>query len=98
MHRLVIIKCKTCSKEFLPKSEKNVFCSRRCFKREYYHRKRAEELIENQNPSFICTKCGQSTVLDFNPIEESDRWLEFKCPNCNTLATHTSKERDVIEF
>ena len=87
MHKIVPIKCKnvSCGIEFMPKSERNVFCSRKCFKKDFYHRKKAEELSNLKFPAFTCPECGQKITLDFDPSEDTIRWLKYQCPGCNTL-------------
>ena len=83
--------CKTCGEEFMPSSEKNVFCSRKCFKKDYYHRKKAEELISRSIfPIFKCPSCKQIINLDFNPVVDAYKWSHFICPGCNTLMINVS--------
>ena len=70
-----------CGNEFVPKKGNQMFCSRKCFKKEYYQRKKEEE----KNPKFPvyrCPDCGFIEELDFNPVDDIDRWLGYMCPNC----------------
>ena len=96
MTNLKEIKCKnsSCDILFSPKSPKNVFCSRRCFKKSYYHQKKAEELSNKKFPTFICPSCRDRIILDFDPFSEegSEKWLSFKCPRCNVLMINVSEE------
>lgn len=85
MQSLTEIACKTCGKIFFPKSERNKFCSRRCFKKDFYHRKKAEELSAQKFPEFVCPKCGQDIILGFDPTKDTMRWLHYSCNGCNTL-------------
>ena len=83
------INCKTCGEEFTPKSEKNIFCSRKCFKKDFYIRKK-NEVIVITFPDFICKNCGNKFSLDFDPIEDPEKWLSFRCPDCSVLFVSVS--------
>ena len=85
------IPCPTCGREFLPKSEKNQYCKRSCFKKAYYHRKKGEELSANHCPHFTCPSCGQSITLPFDPTKDTMRWLGYQCPGCHTLMINVSE-------
>lgn len=94
MTQLKQIKCKneSCQVCFTPKSLNNVFCSRKCFKKDFYHRKKAEELSNKKFPIFLCPSCRSKIALDFDPASEngSEQWLKFKCPACNVLMINVS--------
>jgi predicted RNA-binding Zn-ribbon protein involved in translation (DUF1610 family) len=93
MSYLVSRICKTCGKTFLPKCEKNIFCSRRCFKKDYYYRKKNEKIEDRDKfPTFICPVCEQVIQLDFSPITDFFRWTHYSCPNCNALMINVSEE------
>ena len=85
MNKIVEIQCKTCGEMFMPKSPKNVFCTRKCFKKNFYHRKKAENLNAKKFPSFICPSCGKKVDLDFDPLTNNGKWTQFQCPFCRTL-------------
>jgi hypothetical protein len=85
MRKLKKIPCKTCKKKFLPKSEKNVFCNRKCFKKDFYHRKKIEELNSIKFPTFKCPSCFRNIELTFDPVKDEKLWLGFSCPFCNIL-------------
>lgn len=78
-------KCPTCGISFVPKSEKNIFHNRRCFKKNYYHRKKAEELSNIKFPVFLCPNCGSKIALLFDPVKEYQKWAKFSCPHCSVL-------------
>lgn len=84
MRKLVKIECKTCKKKFLPKSERNVFCTRKCFKKDFYHRKKELE-NDSKFPIFVCPSCKHRIELDFDPVKYLKRWEHFACPFCNIL-------------
>jgi hypothetical protein len=92
MYILVPIPCTTCKTVFMPKSEKNKYCTRKCFKKDNYHKKKAEELTRIRFPSFLCPSCEQRITLDFDPVIESLRWLHYECPGCDALMLDVSDE------
>ena len=78
--------CPSCKEKFLPKSPKNIYCSRRCFKKAYYHKKKKEERLNKEKfPIFKCPSCESRIELDFDPVVDHLKWAHFKCPNCGTL-------------
>jgi len=92
MRRLVEIICISCGNPFMPKCEKNKYCTRRCFKKAYYHRQKAEKLLAQKTPSFTCPSCGQHITLDFDPVFEPYKWQSYQCPGCNTLMIEVCEE------
>lgn len=92
MKKIVKIRCGTCHKFFLPKSQKNVYCKRSCFKKAYYHHKKAEELKNIKFPILKCPLCSRNIELDFDPIVDDNRWLNFKCPFCHVLMINVCEE------
>lgn len=72
----------SCGKTFIRQKVVNVYCSRRCFKKAYYYKQKNKE---RQFPVYRCPKCNTSVQLDFDPAKRWSPWLNFKCPNCNTL-------------
>jgi hypothetical protein len=79
-----------CTNTFSPRKQNHHFCSRKCFKKEYYYRKKAEELANKKFPVFTCPSCDTEITLDFDPVKESIRWLNFLCPHCNVLMINVS--------
>jgi predicted RNA-binding Zn-ribbon protein involved in translation (DUF1610 family) len=84
--------CPTCKELFIPKSDKNIYCNRRCFKKDYHMRKKAEELTRVKYPSFNCPSCGQNIVLDFDPASDTLKWAKYICHGCNTLLISVSED------
>lgn len=72
--------CKHCNKSFYAGKVKQFFCSRKCFKQNYYHLKRIEDL--NKFPVYKCPKCNNVTALTFDPSKKTRDWVNFKCPWC----------------
>ena len=85
MNRLTKRKCPTCKKVFMPKSERNIYHSRSCFKKAYYTRKQKEALTNIKFPVFLCSNCKGKVILDFDPILHDKEWLNFRCPFCSVL-------------
>ena len=92
MYTTVKIICPTCKEKFLPKSERNIYCCRRCFKKNHYERKRLEELNNKKFPIFFCPSCGKKIELDFDPIKDERKWAKFCCPSCSTLMINVWEE------
>ena len=78
-------KCPTCGIFFLPKSDKNIFHNRRCFKKNYYYRKKTEKLSNIKFPVFLCPNCTKKIELSFDPVKEHHKWEQFSCPFCSIL-------------
>lgn len=94
MSKMPQIKCKNCGKPFTPKSEKNIFCSRKCFKQDYYYREK-ERNDDTGFPMYRCPDCGQVIEMEVHPIRNNFEWLEWRkvpCPGCNTLMIFVSDE------
>ena len=83
-------KCKNCNKEFVPKSKNNIFCCRKCFKKNYLAREKEKE--ETSFPEFTCPRCGQHIKLNFHPAKDVYRWANYQCPGCNTLMIDVYEE------
>jgi len=90
MGKLPMIHCENCGVEFQPKSSNNRFCCRKCFKKNYLARIKEQEVTSF--PEFGCSKCGQHIKLDFHPVKDPTRWLNYKCPGCNTLMIDVCEE------
>ena len=85
MSKLIVISCITCGTHFMPKSSKNKFCKRSCFKKYFYRKKREDDLKKKKFPSFVCPSCRKSIDLDFDPLIDHLKWSRFECPFCRTL-------------
>ena len=75
--------CLTCGEDFVPKTARQVYCCRRCFKKAYTAKNKASEY-----PIFACPSCRVKTPLDFHPKRNLNRWLEFCCSNCGYCVTN----------
>lgn len=77
--------CKVCDKKFTAIKTTQYFCSRRCFKRDYYLRNKAKMAAETANPKFpirTCAYCKLPTELDFDPIRLPERFDIWQCLHC----------------
>lgn len=92
MQRLVEINCITCKTRFMPKSEKNKYCCRKCFKKDNYHKNKAKELAAAKFPGFLCPVCKKYIELDFDPVADSYRWLHYECPGCKAQMVDVSDQ------
>lgn len=81
--------CKTCKQSFLPKSSRNIFCCRKCFKMDFSTR-----IPEGGSkfPTFNCHNCNEKIQLDFDPAVKTSHWLQFRCPGCNILMINVWEE------
>ena len=70
--------CKNCGITFLVKKDKQLCCSRRCFKQDYYRSKKRL----NNFPSYKCPNCEKLSQLTFDPCKNPEEWNHFKCPWC----------------
>jgi hypothetical protein len=77
--------CKYCKVKYFAQKKKQNFCSRKCFKQNYYYLRRLEAL-ENF-PIYKCPKCEKMTKLNFDPCKNSAEWINYKCPWCNNTGT-----------
>ena len=95
MSKLKKRKCPICGISFIPKSEKNIYSSRKCFKKSFYLRHKIEELNRKKFPIFLCPSCNKRIELDFDPtkdLENYHKWCSFACPFCNTLMINVVEE------
>jgi len=79
--------CKICGSVFEAIKTTQFFCSRKCFKRDYYIRTKAITVKKKQNPSFPQKKCGfclEISQLDFDPMTHPSLYTGWCCPFCGT--------------
>ena len=87
----LICALKSCKNKFTPKSERHIYCSRSCFKRANYYKKREEEGKNKKFPIFLCPNCHQMTELTFDIIKYEEKFYMFTCPHCRTLFINISE-------
>lgn len=78
--------CKSCGKPFIAIKETQLFCCRKCFKKDYYKRNREQHQYDLMNPVFptqICALCGMTSELGFDPIKDQYRYDKWECPHCH---------------
>lgn len=75
--------CKTCGKEFEAIKDGQFFCSRKCFKKDYYQRNRDKiKELEKKRPVYHCSVCSYPSEMPFDPVKNYSKFSEFACPFC----------------
>jgi endogenous inhibitor of DNA gyrase (YacG/DUF329 family) len=77
--------CKICGKQFQAIKTTQFFCSRKCFKRDYYARTKIKLQDSKQKPNFpikICNFCEESSRLSFDPVISAHLYNAWACPKC----------------
>lgn len=79
--------CLSCKKEFESNIKPQKFCTRRCFKQDYYSKQKQKERDENSRfskfPIKHCDLCGRDTQLDFDPKKHFALFNGWECPHCH---------------
>jgi len=77
--------CKICGDHFAAIKITQFFCSRKCFKRDYYLRTKEKAQVERKQqkyPTKSCVLCGVVSQLTFDPIESPQDFKTWGCPHC----------------
>lgn len=77
--------CKICGDLFSAIKITQFFCSRKCFKRDYYLRTKSkanEEDRKKKFPTKACSFCEVESQLTFDPIESPQDFRMWGCPHC----------------
>lgn len=77
--------CKVCGENFLAIKVTQFFCRRKCFKRDYYQRKKGSIQQEEQHPAYPikkCNFCGVVSHLTFDPILFPKLFNNWACDAC----------------
>lgn len=80
-------KCKICGKDFVAIKVTQFFCSRKCFKKDYYLRTKSRLSEQEHNPSYPtkkCCFCSEVSKLTFDPIKFPKLFDDWGCPFCGT--------------
>ena len=76
-------KCKTCEKEFEAIKDGQFFCSRKCFKKDYYQRNREKlKQLEKRRPVYTCSVCSHACEMPYDPVKNYSKFNAFNCPFC----------------
>lgn len=90
--------CKTCGKEFTAIKSTQYFCSRKCFRKDYHHRKREEaQKMPPKFPAYSCPNCDRRSLLDFDPAKNMARFDAHKCPYCEYTPRSVWTTRKVVQ-
>jgi hypothetical protein len=93
--------CKSCGNEFEAIKMNQFFCSRNCFKKDYYLKNRVKIEKSIRKPHFPkkkCGFCGNEEQLDFDPIKNPNRFSEFECANCGATNKMLWKYEDCEDY
>jgi hypothetical protein len=77
--------CKICGDPYKAIKVTQFFCSRKCFKRDYYLRTKSRIQEREQHPTYPIKKCGYclvSSMLNFDPLDSPDMFNAWGCPAC----------------
>ena len=77
--------CKICGDEFSAIKTTQFFCSRKCFKRDYYLRTKSKIVDTQLNPTYPikkCSFCFESARLNFDPMRTPELFNAWGCPHC----------------
>lgn len=77
--------CKVCPNKFSAIKVTQFFCSRKCFKKDYYLRTKSKIEDRIQNPTYPikqCSFCETSSQLSFDPVESPQLFNAWGCPHC----------------
>ena len=97
------IKCRKCGKKCVKTGTRQFLCPQckpkhnRAITDKWNKVLKRQKKIEKKNeqpPQFYCQniKCNALIQLDFKPLEDKQRWREFKCPFCQTKAIWNNKK------
>lgn len=75
--------CKICGEPFVAIKQTQLFCQRRCFKKDYYRRTKGRILeLRNRRASYHCPHCFGMSSLLFDPSINEDAFRGYVCPWC----------------
>lgn len=77
--------CKICGDPFSAIKVTQFFCSRKCFKKDYYVRTKSKIQEAHQQPTFPikgCAFCQMKSMLSFDPLDNPQMFNAWACPNC----------------
>lgn len=77
--------CKVCGTQFVAIKNTQYFCRRKCFKRDYYLRKKAEQEYDTAHPKrsvYNCEFCKWAVEVPFDIAKNPEQWETFTCPVC----------------
>lgn len=79
-------KCKNCGQAFMAIKTTQKFCSRKCFKKNYYFLMKKKREYAKAHPVYPvkhCDFCKNVIKLDFDPIKYPRRYDKLECPKCH---------------
>ena len=75
--------CKICGRTFFAIKTTQFFCSRKCFKKDYYIKTKIKKQKQSRVfPEKHCSYCGETSRLTFDPLEFPELFKDWACPKC----------------
>lgn len=75
--------CKICGKTFFAIKTTQFFCSRKCFKKDYYIKTKIKKQKQGRTyPKKRCPYCQKESTLTFDPIKFPKLFKDWACPSC----------------
>jgi hypothetical protein len=74
--------CEICNRSFIAIRENQHYCQRKCFKKAYYARRRAEDALKPKFPLISCQYCHNVFRMPFDPIKCPQQYNLWRCPSC----------------
>lgn len=77
--------CKICGNHFSAIKVTQFFCSRKCFKKDYYIRTKGKLQDEEEHPTHPlknCNLCHEQSRLSFDPVSHPKEFDAWGCPKC----------------
>lgn len=77
--------CKVCETPFTAIKVTQYFCTRKCFKRDYYLRNKDKMQAAHALPTFptkSCAFCQTMQMIPYDPIKYPQRFSTWECTSC----------------
>lgn len=75
--------CKICGRTFFAIKTTQFFCSRKCFKKDYYIKVKINKQKQSRIfPEKKCPYCEETSKLTFDPVSKPELFQEWACPKC----------------
>lgn len=90
--------CKICGDPFTAIKTTQVFCKRKCFKRDYYLRNKAKTdalAMAPVYPKRTCAFCQVMQTIPYDPVKNADKYNKWECVNCGVTNEILWKYQDM---
>lgn len=89
--------CKTCGEDYTAIKATQLFCSRKCFRKDYNMRPVKDNEPNLKYPAYACPHCNRRSLLNFNPAKHMARFDAYECPYCGGTPRQTWNARHSYE-